>query len=429
MNELYDPESGSIKIPMYEWELMNNTPLKKLWSLTINGNLSYCLRDNNSYLLRGSKTYYYFLANRQKINGKDFTTYDNVIEWYENYTIFFESAKTAISQTSTLNSISDKKLILGILDNSRNYLLVQLNQSIYNKYEKENILYKLNSRNSNNINEIYNVLSSTIDLMKKITFEENYKISKSELFYLLDRISSILLISKNDFFEREETKDYSKEFRTYREIDNFAENFTTIKMCEEKNPIIVNQSVCGMSYGGIELPIIYKSINSNIKDVLILKFNKNVSGYSNKQLVQLRRFNINKYGGLITNDKITNNDLILLDDNVLTGKTLQLAINSLYDMNFNTNRISIVRFPGINRTDQMFFKNHGAVDFNLFFDYITGLCYPSPYSWRDENNFDQYLDSLGVFDLNRKKITECLIKNHDYRTNSEVYNYQRRLTK
>lgn len=184
-----------------------------------------------------------------------------------------------------------------------------------------------------------------------------------------------------------------------------------------------------MSYGGIELPIIYKSINSNIKDVLILKFNKNVSGYSNKQLVQLRRFNINKYGGLITNDKITNNDLILLDDNVLTGKTLQLAINSLYDMNFNTNRISIVRFPGINRTDQMFFKNHGAVDFNLFFDYITGLCYPSPYSWRDENNFDQYLDSLGVFDLNRKKITECLIKNHDYRTNSEVYNYQRRLTK
>ena len=33
------------------------------------------------------------------------------------------------------------------------------------------------------------------------------------------------------------------------------------------------------------------------------------------------------------------------------------------------------------------------------------------------------MDSLGVFDLNRKKIIECLIKNHDYKAKSEVAEY------
>ena len=38
-----------------------------------------------------------------------------------------------------------------------------------------------------------------------------------------------------------------------------------------------------------------------------------------------------------------------------------------------------------------------------------------PYSWKDnewkhENGTINYTDTLGVFDLNRKKIIECLIK-------------------
>ena len=55
-----------------------------------------------------------------------------------------------------------------------------------------------------------------------------------------------------------------------------------------------------------------------------------------------------------------------------------------------------------------------------FFNYIYGLCFQSPYTWRDENPKDLYKDSLGVFDKNRQKILECLYKNHDYKTKSEV---------
>ena len=96
--------------------------------------------------------------------------------------------------------------------------------------------------------------------------------------------------------------------------------------------------------------------------------------------------------------------------------------------------ICIVRYPSINRIDQMFLDNPSAVDYNLFFNYIYGLCFSSPYSWKDNNWKNEkgetdYTDSLGVFDLNRKKIVECLIKNHDYKEESEVGEYRRSIVK
>lgn len=139
-------------------------------------------------------------------------------------------------------------------------------------------------------------------------------------------------------------------------------------------------------------------------------------------------------GGLINSNYFQNSNFDICDDNVLTGKTLQLAINSLYDCDITVGNICIVRYPGINRIDQMFLNNTATIDFHLFFDYIYGLCYHSPYSWKD-NEWEKldgkvdYEDTLGVFDLNRKKIIECIIKNHDYRENSEVGEYKRRLLK
>ena len=166
----------------------------------------------------------------------------------------------------------------------------------------------------------------------------------------------------------------------------------------------------------------------------MLRFNEAVSGYTNKQLIDLRKFNIKNFGGLINSEFFKNANVDLFDDNVLTGKTLQLAINSLYDCNINVKNICIVRYPSINRIDQMYLNNPAAVDYNLFFNYIYGLCFSSPYSWKDnewknDNGKIDYTDTLGIFDLNRKKIIECLIKNHKFNENSEVGEYKRRLVK
>ena len=135
-------------------------------------------------------------------------------------------------------------------------------------------------------------------------------------------------------------------------------------------------------------------------------------------------YDINDYGGLQTYDVNKNKKYILEDDNILTAKTMQLAINSMYDSDISVEKIVVVRYPSINRVSQMFMSNHGAVDYNYFNNYIYGLNFKSPYSWRD-NNENSYEDSLGVFDLNREKIDECLYKNHDCNEKSEVKKIKR----
>lgn len=435
INSLFDKCSGSIIIPMYEWELSENTALKTFWSTTHNGCYIYLIRDNNNYLLRGSSTYYYFISNRISNNGKDITSKANIVDWYNNYLSFLSNSIRAILLTDNINSLTNRKLLLGILDNCRNILLILLNHDLVSSNTNKNIILNISSSDEKNAFEIYNALFKIENYMNKICFWPNYIIDKK---YIIESINQTIEVLNKNFrqeLQLTDKVDYSKDYRAYREIDNFAENYIAVSLYNEKsnNNKLIN--ACGLSYGGIELPILAKIINKNkIEEVLLLKFNKDVSGYATKQLIDLRNFNINDFGGLINCDKFANTNLDLFDDNVLTGKTLQLAINSLYDYDINVNSICIVRYPSINRIDQMFLDNPSAVDYNLFFNYIYGLCFNSPYSWKDDSwkkkngKFD-YTDALGVFDLNRKKIIECLIKNHDYSVESEVGEYKRRLIK
>lgn len=435
IDSIFDKYSGSVLIPMYEWELLENNPLKELWTKCVNGNMSYSIRDDNNYLLRGAMTYYYFLANRISIGGKDKTTKDNVISWYENYLNFMIESINAISLTKNLNKQINKKLILGILDNCRNVLLILMNHNLVLSAKNYNILVDISMKENQSLYEITKVLLEIESIMSKICFEDNYLINKDNLLESINGTKKI--IEKNLAIEMisELKEDYSKDYRAYREIDNFAENYIAVSLYNEKcnNYRVIN--ACGLSYGGIELPIISKIVNKNrIEQLLLLKFNKEVSGYSNKQNINLRNFNINEFDGIAGINELINPNVDLFDDNVLTGKTLQIAINSLYDYNISVDNICIVRYPGTNRIDQMFHENTSAIDYHLFFDYIYGLCFSSPYSWKDDswkskNNKIDYTDTLGIFDLNRKKIIECLIKNHEFNPQSEVGEYKRRILK
>ncbi len=435
IDDLFDKESGSVIIPMYEMELLQNSPLKDFWLSLDNGMLMYSLRDNNDYILRGSKTYYYFLSNRLSINRRDITSKSDVINWYENNAKFLDNAINAILFTKNLNNQSNKKLLLGVLDNCRNVLLVLINHHLVSNYFDENILLEISLEGENTNNKLYTTIMEIERLMSKICFENQYIVDKESTLALISSLKELLLNNLIQELNKNNEEDYSKEYRAYREIDNFAENYIALSLYKDKCDNNKFANACGLSYGGIELPILAKIINQNrIEKLLLLKFNKEVSGYTNKQLLDLRKFNIMDFGGLMNSEFFENSNVDLFDDNVLTGKTLQLAINSLYDYNINVNNICIVRYPSINRIDQMFLDNPSAVDYNLFFNYIYGLCFSSPYSWKDnkwkkENGEVDYTDSLGVFDLNRKKIIECLIKNHDYNEKSEVGEYRRSVAK
>lgn len=431
---LFDKNSGSIKIPMYEWNLIDDqNPLKQFWGLqSENQNLLNSLRDNENILLRGSKNYYYFLANRlhDENNDRDILSRQMVQEWLFNYNNFFTYACEAIKKVYFVNSVENLKMLLGILDNARNYLLILINQQINNISNRNNILLNLNLYDENSI--LYNLFTLLVNVdatMAYITFDLSYQIDKD---YVINLIRKVLLISKkfNLSFEKEYVKEnYSKDFRVYREIDNFAENFITCYYALQKNLDFNNYSFCGLSYGGIELPMIMKLLNKEFKDIYVLKFNSRIDGYTQKQSFELRYFDISKIGGMILTGINLSRKVILLDDNLLTGKTMQLAITTLYDLGLDVSNVLAVRYPSVNRISQMFLPNHGAVDYRLFFEFIQGLYFPSPYSWRDFCSDNNYTDSLGVFDLNRHKILECLLKNGDYSKNSEVMQLRRQLNK
>lgn len=435
IDDLFDKESGSIVIPMYEMELSNNNPLKDFWLFTDNETLIYSLRDNNNYLLRGSSTYYYFISNRISINRKDVTSINDVKSWHENYIKFLNNSMSAISCTKNLNIQINKKLLLGILDNCRNILLVLINHYIVSNYLTKNILLDISLKDDECSAKLYDTIMKTEKIISKICFKNQYMIDKESILTIINSTKEILFNNLTLELNNEKKDNYSKDYRAYREIDNFAENYIAVSLYKEKcnNNQCVN--ACGLSYGGIELPFLAKIIDQNrIEKVLLLKFNNEVSGYTNKQLIDLRKFNIKYFGSVINSEIFKYSNVDLFDDNVLTGKTLQLAINSLYDCNVNVNNICIVRYPSINRIDQMFLDNPSAIDYNLFFNYIYGLCFSSPYSWKDDiwkkqNGEIDYTDSLDIFDLNRKKIVECLLKNHDYNENSEIGEYKRRILK
>ena len=436
INSLFDKYSGSIQIPMYEWELLRNNPLKELWESSDKSALKYAIRDNENYLLRGSKTYYYFLSNRISVNGKDVTSKDDIVNWHTNYLEFLVDSLNAISITENVNNKVNKKLILGVLDNCRNILLILMNHKLVSNYYSDNALVDISSAKNTDFYNIYQTLIKVELLMSNVCFKLGYLIDKNDVFDSIKSTMNILADNLKEEVGSVDKKDYSKDYRTYREIDNFGENYVAVSLYNEKcNNYDRVFNSCGLSYGGIELPIISKIINhDNVDKLLLLKFNKEVSGYSNKQLIDLRKFNINNFGGLVRAKEVENSSLDLFDDNVLTGKTLQLAINSLYDFSIDVKNICIVRYPSINRINQMFVDNCAAVDYNLFFQYIYGLCFRSPYSWKDnewkdENGRIDYTDTLGVFDVNRKKIIECLIKNHDFKENSEVGECKRRLVR
>lgn len=429
---LFDSSSGSIKIPMYEWiTIPDNNPLKQLWLTYNDSNLCYSMYDNENILLRGSGIYYYFLSQRihDENTREDITTKEMIYEWLNNNMGFFSKSIISINNTSDKNDLNNVKMILGLIDNIRNYLLILLNQQIVNNKIEKNVMVNLETLAKDSLMyKLYNSLISTENLMRNISFNEKYKINTKEIENL---IKNTILITKEfrlEFIEQPEKENYSKDFRAYREIDNFAENFITCFLTLQKDSNIYNKGICGLCYGGLELPIIMKSIDNRINDVSILKFNKNVTGYAKKQSLELRFFDIFKTGGIELFGIDKRKEYIILDDNLLTGKTMQLAINTFYDIGIDVDKIVAIRYPGVNRISQMFMPNHGAVDYRHFFNFIEGLYFSSPYSWRDPYSTNQYEDSLGIFDLNRRKILECLAKNGDYSKNSEVL-YVKRMVK
>lgn len=252
IDSLFDKSSGSVIIPMYEWELVSDSSLKDFWSSKENGHFKYLMRDNKNYLLRGSSTYYYLISNRKSENGKDVTSKKDVMNWHNNYIQFLDNAFNAVLKTDDLNIIINKKLLLGVLDNCRNALLVIMNHKLVSNNLNSNILLDISSNKNKDFFAIYNTLLEIEDSMSNMCFKNGFIINKDFVCNIIKQSKKILTDNLSIEEITKDKQNYSKDYRTYREIDNFGENYTAVSLYQEKrndNDDFIN--ACGLSYGGM----------------------------------------------------------------------------------------------------------------------------------------------------------------------------------
>lgn len=104
-------------------------------------------------------------------------------------------------------------------------------------------------------------------------------------------------------------------------------------------------------------------------------------------------------------------EAILMDDNVVTGRTLELARDRLRALGVRVPFSICVRYPTEGRIPQMEMRKHGGVDPGALGKDIRGLIAPAPYSRIFTSRAGQYVDVLKQFDQSRSRVVRYLKKN------------------
>lgn len=422
--DVFDAKSGAITFKDWEWQrIEDSNGLKELFSINDRGKLKYTLDTDEGKILRGCDTYYYFLANKGK--NKDVLN-ENICEWLNNNICFMNKAAQILLNYQISNS-EDAKLLIGVLDNVRNINLMMLNTSIIKNFSSDNILMSFDRYLENpEINGWYSLCNRTCELMKKICFNVGDKEEiVSDTQRVLEEILPLYQRTTLDIINQKSHKLNKVCFRSYREIDNFIENYIAVDYATQKmqlsHPNLKEKDVnfIGIAYGGLELPILARNILNNTYPIntSVMKLD---GKYKDRHQENSLERNENTKVTLLGNDNIAEMHNIVADDNVLTGKTLQIVLNMLFTNNIDVEEIVAIRYPSLNRVEHMFLKGHGAIDTTKFFSYIKGLMFPSPYSKLRNVENNTYLDELGVFNKSRDRILRYLYKNGRYSRESKV---------
>jgi hypoxanthine phosphoribosyltransferase len=228
--------------------------------------------------------------------------------------------------------------------------------------------------------------------------------------------------------------------RKWRECDSILENrlaveiglrgFEPMRAADYHDSALPTVAI-GLMYGGIELPIIAGAISDGLDTPLEWGFGQ-VSLYGNiaerkrafSQLpdeyyssLERRAADVRKSLCLEGGPLQPGQRVLILDDNCTTGRTLQLARDTLSLEGADVIGSIMVRYPSTNRYQQMLFPNHGCPDPDILLSFVRGLVSASPYTrlLREvsptEGAEEKYLDVTGQFNKARARISRYLKKN------------------
>lgn len=207
------------------------------------------------------------------------------------------------------------------------------------------------------VNLFYDYLQGT---MPSVSAVENF-------CHSLDRVLTVLIHAP-----------IPNRIRTYKEADNPLQNLRfrdTLIAKLKSSPV---DTIIGIRFGGSELPHLVKKY---IPGADIVKVR--VSNYSDADqelsIPELRKDAEN---------------VLILDDNILTGRTLQLLIAALKQTSIKRAYFGCVSYSGMKRYPQMIMPHHGVVNM----DVLRWSCVVAESQYTRISNSRSYKNSHGVFD-------------------------------
>lgn len=416
---ILDNRSGAVWLSDYEWNHAISHNLFEFFSENHMGkhnddgppNMSRILFLDSGIILRGSKYYWGLLT------SVDEKLVANIAE------DTLELQKIVLNMSFELNKSDpflDWKLKLGVLDHLRNNCLILYSMlfqaasvTTNSKFAWKRLLIGFKNYASSAISIYYSLLllnfkqinDSVIDLRNSASFFYELRQEVELLFHFL---------IKNKIKE-------DKIVRKWRETDHPGEIIVCLESILKDANVVHKQtgklSILGLMYGGVELPFVFRYLYKR-------EFNENISIGHLGGISFYRR----EAGGTIMEhftdtvlesaiaDSETVEDVlpkggpvIILDDNIMTGRTIELAKDRLISYGCEVPFSACVRYPPGHRVKQMEMKNHGGIDPLNLGTKIKGLVRVSPYS-RIFSSAD-YKDVTGSFDRSRDRIERYLLKN------------------
>lgn len=178
------------------------------------------------------------------------------------------------------------------------------------------------------------------------------------------------------------------QFKTYKEADSPEMVWMFLTKLKETGIKDV-QSIIGIRFGGIELPYVIKDLLLPNAEVSTVK----ISTYSD-QVTNI----------VINSQLIKSKNILLVDDNILTGRTLGMLINEMRVYEPKNIFFACLSYSGMKRYPQMIMENHGIINPEV----LENSCIISRSEFTRISSSKSYKNKNGVFDKVKKEIQENL---------------------
>lgn len=232
--------------------------------------------------------------------------------------------------------------------------------------------------------EVTRVWNAWDDRLRAATSEAQEETERSERFHTTDNL-----------------------VRRWREADHPGENLLTTILAADELQETGDLHVVGIGWGGIELPLVFDFVSARLNESQTRSLH--ISRWSHYRRPEEQVY-WDHFPEPHTEDFFLEGDpVVLLDDNTLTGITLEKIRDNLLLRGAGSVSMFVTRYSGERRHAQMKMPGHGAVDPDVLQDEIGGYLGETAFarSWSTE----RYENPVGVFSLARRRILECIYNN------------------